>query len=281
MQFSARPPGPAPLMERTAKVNAAPPDRDQIAAAARALGAFRDGAFRIHCLTNMAAAAFTADVLLALGARPSLTHAPAEVEHFSSSADALLVNLGTLDEDRISGFTRAVAVMNKRRAPWVLDPVLCDRSRPRRALALELLGLKPAIIRLNQGELRSLTGGAENDAAGALARKHGVTVIVTGERDFVTDGERAARIGSGHAFMDRGTAFGCAGAAVTAACAGIGQAPFEAAVSSLLIFNQAGAIAGRAAAGPGSFRPLFLDALYHMTASDLSTADFQNIEAAS
>ena len=55
---------------------------------------------RVHCITNAVAQAFTANVLLAAGAVPSMTVAPEEIGEFVARADALLVNLGTLDRER-------------------------------------------------------------------------------------------------------------------------------------------------------------------------------------
>ena len=37
---------------------------------------------RVHCVTNAVAQHFTANVLLAIGATPSMTMSPNEVEHF-------------------------------------------------------------------------------------------------------------------------------------------------------------------------------------------------------
>lgn len=255
-------------------VKPAAPSGEQKITAAKALDALRSNGGLVHCLTNLAAAAFSADVLLAIGARPSLTHAPAEVAGFAQSADALLVNLGTLDAERRSGIDIAAKVMSDRAAPWVLDPVLCNRSAPRRELALELLARRPAVLRLNPRELEALTGEGSTQSAHELARTKGLTVMLTGPVDFVSDGNQTAALHSGHKFMDLGTAYGCAGGAVTAACLTVSGSPFDAALSSLMIFNLAGEIAGRVAGGPGSFRPTFLDALYMLETDDLSLADF-------
>ena len=46
-------------------------------------------------------------------------------------ADALLINLGTFDAERRKASLAAVATANKRRIPWVLDPVFIDRSASR------------------------------------------------------------------------------------------------------------------------------------------------------
>ena len=55
---------------------------------------------RVHCITNTVAQNFTANVLLAIGAVPSMTLSVEEIGAFVAGADALLVNLGTLDRER-------------------------------------------------------------------------------------------------------------------------------------------------------------------------------------
>ena len=107
---------------------------------------------RVHCVTNAVAQAFTANVLLAAGAMPSMTIAPSEIGGFVARADALLVNLGTFDAERQKASLRAIAAAGKARIPWLLDPVFIDRSRPRAAFAKRLADKKPSAIRLNAAE---------------------------------------------------------------------------------------------------------------------------------
>ena len=47
---------------------------------------------RVHCLTNAVAQHFTANVLLSVGATPSMTMSPAEVEHFVRGSGALIAS---------------------------------------------------------------------------------------------------------------------------------------------------------------------------------------------
>jgi hydroxyethylthiazole kinase len=63
--------------------------------AADVLARIKGRAPRVHCITNSVAQAYTANVLLAAGAVPSMTIAPEEIAAFVAGADALLVNLGT------------------------------------------------------------------------------------------------------------------------------------------------------------------------------------------
>src|SRR4030081_1870932 len=85
---------------------------------------------RVHCITNAVAQNFTANMLLAAGAVPSMTIASDEIADFVARADALLVNLGTLDPERRGAIEIAIAAAGER-APWILDPVFVDRSVPR------------------------------------------------------------------------------------------------------------------------------------------------------
>ncbi len=71
--------------------------------AAALLAKIRARAPRVHCITNTVAQAFTANMLLAAGATPSVTTSPEEIAGFVAGADSLLVNLGTLDAERRAG----------------------------------------------------------------------------------------------------------------------------------------------------------------------------------
>lgn len=226
---------------------------------------------RVHAITNAAAQVFTANLLLAAGAIPSLTHARAEVEAFTQRADALLVNLGTLDEERKIAIPRAMAAAREAGRPVVLDPVFVDRSPPRLAFARELLAAQPAILRCNAAEFEALTGASANpDTLRNEASRRGCVIALTGAVDFVTDGKRIFEIHNGHPLMARITAMGCAGTALIAAFASREADTLIAAASALLALGIAGEIAGSRAAGPGSFQPAFLDALYALDGATIA-----------
>ena len=96
----------------------------------------RERAPRVHCITNAVAQTFTANVLLAAGAVPSMTLSPDEIGAFVARADALLVNLGTFDAERRAAASTAIEVAAEEGVPWVLDPVFIDRSEPRPVCAV-------------------------------------------------------------------------------------------------------------------------------------------------
>jgi hydroxyethylthiazole kinase len=213
-------------------------------------------------------------MLLAAGAVPSMTIAQKEVRAFAARADAVLVNLGTFDPERQKASLAAVAVANKRGAPWVLDPVFIDRSPPRAAFAKALLGKKPRAIRLNAAEFAALSGGKEakapDDAALAkFARAHKTVIGLTGQHDFIHDGSRLATIANGDPLMARVTAMGCVASALVGAALAVEPDAWKATAAALLAIGVAGEVAAARSRGPGSFACEILDAVYALDRATL------------
>jgi hydroxyethylthiazole kinase len=221
----------------------------------------RKRAPRVHCITNTVAQAFTANVLLAAGAVPSMTIAPEEVAAFVSNSDALLVNLGTFDAERRTAIDISVS-SGRQRIPWVLDPVFIDRSVARRDYARALIGQSPAAVRLNRAEFAALSDGTSEleDLAG-YGSQHNTVVGLTGPTDLVSDGHRHAEIHNGSPLMSRVTAMGCAGSALVAACLAVEPDTWAATVAGVLLLGVAGEVAAVQARGPGSFSFAIIDAL--------------------
>jgi hydroxyethylthiazole kinase len=218
---------------------------------------------RVHCITNAVAQNFTANMLLAAGAVPSMTIALKEVRAFAARADALLVNLGTFDPERQKASLAAIGVANKAGIPWVLDPVFIDRSAPRAAFAKKLVAKRPRALRLNRAEFGALSGGKTEDAALArFAKARHAVVGLTGECDFVRDGSRLATIANGDALMARVTAMGCAASALVGATLAVEPDAWKATAAALIMIGVAGEMAAARARGPGSFAMEILDAVY-------------------
>src|SRR5256885_9850741 len=127
------------------------------------LARLRARAPRVHCITNAVAQTFTANTLLAAGAVPSMTLAADEIGAFVARAEALLVNLGTFDDERRAATTAALEVAAERRISWGLDPVFIDRSAARAEYAKALVAQTPAAVRLNAAEFTSLSGSEPDD----------------------------------------------------------------------------------------------------------------------
>ena len=251
----------------------------------RSLVAMREAAPLVHCITNYVAMNFQANVLLAAGASPAMVHDPEEAGEFAAIAGALSINIGTLSPRWVAGMLEAAGAARKTGTPWVLDPVACFATGLRREATSKLMQARPTILRGNASEILAIAGrdasgtGVDagdavadaEDAARMIATAASCVVAVTGEVDYVTDGARSARITGGSPLMPKVTATGCALSALCAAYAAVVE-PFDATIAALAHFAAAGEIAGREAAGPGSFAPAFLDALAALTPATIGDA---------
>jgi hydroxyethylthiazole kinase len=225
---------------------------------------------RVHCITNAVAQNFTANVLLAAGCVPSMTLSGEEVAAFVARSQALLVNLGTFDRERRAATQLALDAARQGNVPWVLDPVFIDRSAARAMFARELLARAPAAIRLNRAEFSALADGEPSrEALAAYARAQKTVIALSGETDWVGDGERLASIANGHALMAKVTAMGCAASALVAACVAVEPDAWPATAGALVIIGVAGELAGAKAEGPGSFAVAILDALHNLDGTTL------------
>jgi len=225
---------------------------------------------RVHCITNAVAQNFTANVLLAAGAVPSMTLSAEEVGRFVASADALLVNLGTFDRERREATEIAVQTAAQANVSWVIDPVLIDRSPARADFARALIARSPKAVRLNAFEFSALSGGAPTrETLADYARTTKTVIGLSGATDLVADGARLAVIGNGHPLMAKVTAMGCATSALVAAALAVEPDVWRATASALLITGVAGECGAEQADGPGSFATAFLDALFKLDGQTL------------
>lgn len=242
-----------------------------VSAVADVLARVRAKSPRVHCITNSVAENFTANVLLALGAVPSMTLSPVEIGAFVSRADALLVNLGTFGRERREATSIAVDTVVQGGLPWVLDPVFVDRAPPRATYAQDLLFLRPTAMRLNAAEFAALAGAGDDISdVRTFARERDIAIGLSGARDLIADGRRTASIANGDAMMARVTAMGCAASAMVGACLAVEKDAFVATAAALLIVGVAGEMAAETARGPGSFAVAILDALYSIDGGALA-----------
>lgn len=232
----------------------------------------------VHCLTNDVVQTLTANVLLALGASPAMVTEPEEAAEFSTIADALLINVGTLTSERSKAMLAAVAAANTVGTPWTLDSVAVGALTFRSDFCQHLLTYRPAAIRGNASEIIALAnrgcGGRGVDSlhdpesaledALWLAQQSGAVVTVTGAVDYVTDGERSMKIPGGSPLMTRVVGSGCALSAVVAGFTVLPGDKLSHIASACRIMSLAGEKAAIAANGPGSFVPHFLDMLYRL-----------------
>lgn len=220
---------------------------------------FRRGGVHLHCIANSVAQNFTANVLLACGAGVSMTTNPNEISGFVENADALHINLGTLDDERLRAIPLAVDQATTLGKPMSMDPVKVHRSKERLDLACDLAG-RVDLVRGNRDEIRALTDSLRDDCC----------VIATDEKDLVRYKGDSVTVTNGDEMLTRVIATGCAHGALVSALLPVAQSPFVAGLAGTLWFAIAGEVASGRSSGPGSFAVEFLDALYQLDAATIT-----------
>ncbi|KZS98422.1 TMP-TENI-domain-containing protein [Sistotremastrum niveocremeum HHB9708] len=256
----------------------------------------------VHQITNNVTINQLANATLALGASPIMATSPHEMEDLAKIPGALLINFGTISDKE--GMLAAGHYANLERKPIVFDPVGIGATAYRRTTANELLNTwQAAVIKGNAGEIASLIGSNEVKSHGvdslgsgfsspkeilcALAKRERCIIVMTGETDYVSDGNLTVKLSNGSAFLGDITGSGClAGSTVATFCGAENKRskrsePSSGEVEGILAAGDmfVGAIAGvltltiasELAAqrpevhGTGTFLSALIDELYNLT----------------
>ncbi|MEG1000482.1 MAG: hydroxyethylthiazole kinase [Cellulosilyticaceae bacterium] len=180
----------------------------------------------VHCITNYISANDCANILLACGASPIMADALQEVEEITSHSNALVLNMGTLNEDKLRSMLCAGQQANRLGIPIILDPVGVGASTFRRNAAKQLLEtLHLTVIRGNASEIETLTTyqsvsqgidvnttSLESTSllfAQELSKKIGAIVVISGATDLITYKRTTYQVFNGHPILTRITGTGC------------------------------------------------------------------------
>mmetsp|Transcript_9122 Transcript_9122/g.26166 ORF Transcript_9122/g.26166 Transcript_9122/m.26166 type:complete len:279 (-) Transcript_9122:174-1010(-) len=208
----------------------------------------------VQCITNYVSMDLAANLLLAAGASPAMVHSADEVEEFCSISSGLLVNLGTLSSEWIAAMKLAVNKANSTDTPWVLDPVGAGATQYRTKACVDILQMRPTVLRGNASEILAMAGAAGSgkgvdsmvssdnalEAAKAIARDYGCVVAVSGAIDYVTDGSRVLAVKNGVPMLCDITATGCSVTALIAALVAANtDDPLHATAAALAVFGWA------------------------------------------
>jgi len=243
----------------------------------------------VHHITNYVTAADCANVTVAIGASPVMADDINEAAEITTKADALVLNLGTLSERTLPSMAASGKAANAAGIPVVFDPVGAGASKYREHAAAYLLGaVRLSVLRGNISEIRRIAGlNAEtkgvdasvkdiarsgDDAATVikLSQKLRCAVVISGESDMITDGNRVVYIDNGHPLLSRLSGTGCMCASLIGAFSGVAKDdPFTAAAAGMLCMGIAGELAGVDCPGPGTFRARLHDAVFNMDAKSL------------
>ncbi|MHC5227386.1 hydroxyethylthiazole kinase [Enterococcus sp. LJL99] len=245
----------------------------------------------IHHITNYVTVNDCANITLAIGASPIMADDRNEVAEIIEHSNALVINIGTLNDRTIPSMISAGKAANKKQIPVILDPVGVGASTLRNETVKKLLKeIRFTVIKGNRSEIRFLAGATSNtngvDAsaedlkreietqlvAKKMAKKYQCIIAITGEIDIVTNGDQMILIENGCEKMSHITGTGCMSAsliAVFCACH-----PNQSLYSTAVALISMG-IAGEQAAnktinqGTGSLRTAIIDKISLLEAEKL------------
>ncbi|HWQ64009.1 MAG TPA: hydroxyethylthiazole kinase [Methanospirillum sp.] len=239
----------------------------------------------IHHITNYVTVNDCANITLCAGGAPVMAHSPDEVEEMVQYAGALVLNIGTLDQAQIESMLLVGKAAEKRDIPIILDPVGAGATTLRTNAARRLMTeLQISVLKGNAGEIGVLAGVDAKvrgvDSAGIsgdpvsitteYAGRSGMTIVMSGKTDIVSDGSRTLLVENGHPLMGAISGTGCMAASVTGVFAASGKDRVTSSAAALATFGIAGERAATLAKGPGSFKTALFDSLAALTPDDLA-----------
>lgn len=234
----------------------------------------------IHCITNPISINSCANVILTAGGRPIMAEHPEEAAIVTSSAGAVMLNLGNITDVRKQSMMISASEAVSKGIPFVLDVCGAACLPTRRLYALELISrYTPSVVKGNYSEITALlhedhfSSGVDADAAltaeavsitaVTLAKKFGTVILASGKTDIVTDGSSLALINNGSPQLGTITGTGCMQGALCAAYLSAGTA-LDAAIAASTVFSICGQLA-ETDKGSGTFGVNLLDALSTVT----------------
>lgn len=240
----------------------------------------------VHEITNYVTAESCADVALAAGASPIMADEPEEAAEITAGANALILNLGTLNFNKQIAMERSVAAAKAKGIPIILDPVGVMASKFRLNFAIKLLNNSFIdIVRGNCSECSALLNGTasgqgvdniegETEEGVALkvakdaAAKFNCVFAVTGAIDNISNGKQAVVLNNGHPLLQDITGSGCMTTTLVGCCAAVTKDMLVAAALGVVIMGQSAELAANFLEkkdGPGMFKVRLIDCVYHVT----------------
>lgn len=245
----------------------------------------------VHSITNYVTVNDCANILLACGASPIMADDLNEVEQITSLCNALVINIGTLNQRTIKSMIWASKKANQLGHTVILDPVGAGASELRTNTVFELLKeVKFSVIRGNISEIKTIyqgtgtTKGVDADISDAvnentidktisfaksLSQKTGAIIAITGAIDIVADSKNAYIIRNGHPLMSKITGTGCMLSCVIAGfVAANTSTPLNATAAAVSTMGLCGELAYQKVktldGGTGTFRSLIIDYMSKM-----------------
>ena len=208
-----------------------------------------------------------------------------EASDLSKLGGSLVVNMGSCTPGSIDHFALAISAYNNVGGAVLFDPVGAAATSVRKAAVRKLMSSGYfAIIKGNEKEINTVWAAGRTQQKGVdsgvsnmshqdkgklvknLAVREGNVIVMTGETDYLSDGQRTFCVKNGNAYLSLITGTGCTLGTTIAAFAAVENDKLLAALVGLLMFEIAAERATEkpTVQGPGTFVPAFIDSLHEI-----------------
>ena len=272
---------------------------------------FDHGPPLIQTITSHVSSTMSANLALAFSSSPIMSHEAAEAADLSLAIGALVLNIGTISPASREGMLVAGTSANRNLIPVVLDPVGGGATQFRKDVVRGILNhTQVTLLKGNAAELASIAGKADEvksrgvdsgsgqlkdpiELVRTLAQRERCLVLLSGKKDYLTDGKTVITSDNGHPLLGAITGSGCAlgvtvAAGLAAACNRAKSQPAVSSLGNTLVAHGqvdllVGALTGLLAMtiasekaaqrddvrGPGTFIPALQDELAAVSAQDI------------
>ena len=186
----------------------------------------------IHFITNYVTVSDVCNTALAVGGSSVVADEPYEVEEITSIANALVINIGTINKTTFNAMIIAGKKANELNIPVILDPCGVNATQFRKkAINTILSNIKISVIKGNYGEIETIysiiyenktqqnSRGVDNcskssyievsNTIKSVAKIYNCVCCATGKIDIITDGKNLQYCNYGNSIMAKTTGTGC------------------------------------------------------------------------
>lgn len=219
-----------------------------------------------------------ANITLALGASPLMSYSYEEVDEIVSIASSVVINIGTMDSNKLDLFIKAGKAANKYNKPVILDPVGVFATKARSEFTAKLIKeISFDVIKGNIAELKYISGlnvngkGVDSlddddisEVIKKIASKLNTTIVATGKIDFISDGNKVIKVKNGTNKLKCVTGTGCMTGSLIGSYLAVSTNILEGATMGVLTMALSGQLADKNNIAIGDFKVSLMNNVYEM-----------------
>lgn len=214
----------------------------------------------VHCITNDITLETVANTILYLGGKPIMSSDTREFSSLFESTDALLLNMGRLNESHEQSLSQASSLADMTKKPTVVDLVGYGITNERTKLGITMAHNHPTVIKGNISEIRRFVGlpslakgidGTSSDqhdqalkdlifSLKQITTDYADTVFVaTGKKDVIVQNDKHLILNNGVDELDKFVGTGDMVGAMITTLLGVGKDPWVASQFAISYLNIA------------------------------------------